>query len=254
MRLEASKLNPRFLQLLRERYDLKGDSYEPFINRMNIWMATGSGKTLVIVKLIDMLWTIIQHGEIPPHDILFLTHRDDLIEQLHRHIDEFNAAQTNFRISLYNLSEYDLAKRMYPSLFTQVEVTVFYYRVDNLSDEQKEKIIDFRTYENDGQWYVLLDEAHRGDRAESKRQHIYSMLSRNGFLFNFSATFTGPHDIATTVYNSNLSEYFTQGYGKRIVILQQELNAFRDKQDFTGEAKQIVVLKVLMCLTLMRHA
>ena len=101
---------------------------------------------------------------------------------------------------------------------------------------------------------MLLDEAHKGDRTESKRQHIYSMLSRNGFLFNFSATFTDPRDIATTVYNFNLSEYLTQGYGKRIVILQQELNAFRDKQDFTGEAKQKVVLKALMCLALMRYA
>ncbi|MCS7179703.1 MAG: restriction endonuclease subunit R, partial [Anaerolineae bacterium] len=51
-----------------------------------------------------------------------------------------------------------------------------------------------------------------------------------------------------------MSEYLAQGYGKRIVILQQELNAFRDKQDFTGEAKQKVVLKTLMCLALMRYA
>ncbi|MCS7222927.1 MAG: DEAD/DEAH box helicase family protein, partial [Anaerolineae bacterium] len=100
MRLEVGNLNRRFLELLHERYDLKDGSYEPFINRMSFWMATGSGKTLVIVKLIEMLWTLIQRGEIPPHDILFLTHRDDLIEQLRRHIDEFNAARTEFRINL----------------------------------------------------------------------------------------------------------------------------------------------------------
>ncbi|MCX7992825.1 MAG: DEAD/DEAH box helicase family protein, partial [Fimbriimonadales bacterium] len=254
MRLEVGNLNRRFLELLHERYDLKDGSYEPFINRMSFWMATGSGKTLVIVKLIEMLWTLIQRGEIPPHDILFLTHRDDLIEQLRRHIDEFNAARTEFRINLRDLREYDTVKRLRPSLFTDSEATVFCYRADNLSDEQKEKIVDFRNYENEGRWYVLLDEAHKGDRAESKRQHIYSMLSRNGFLFNFSATFTDPRDIATTVYNFNLSEYLAQGYGKRIVILQQELNAFRDKQDFTGAAKQKVVLKALLCLALMRYA
>jgi len=254
MRLEAGNINRRFLELLHERYDLKDGSYEPFINRMSFWMATGSGKTLVIVKLIELLWTLIQRGEIPPNDILFLTHRDDLIEQLRRHVEEFNAAHTEFRINLRDLREYDEVKRLRPSLFSDSEATVFVYRSDNLSDEQKEKIVDFRNYENEGRWYVLLDEAHKGDRAESKRQHIYSMLSRNGFLFNFSATFTDPRDIATTVYNFNLSEYLTQGYGKRIVILQQELNAFRDKQDFTGEAKQKVVLKALMCLALMRYA
>jgi hypothetical protein len=254
MRLEVGNIHRRFLALLHERYDLKNGSYEPFINRMGFWMATGSGKTLVIVKLIELLWTLIQRGEIPPNDILFLTHRDDLIEQLRRHVEEFNAAHTEFRINLRDLREYNEVKRLRPSLFSESEATVFYYRADNLSDEQKEKIIDFRNYENEGQWYVLLDEAHKGDRQESKRQHIYSMLSRNGFLFNFSATFTDPRDIATTVYNFNLSEYITQGYGKQIVILQQELNAFRDKQDFTGEAKQKVVLKALMALALMRHA
>lgn len=254
MRLEVGNIHRRFLALLHERYDLKNGSYEPFINRMSFWMATGSGKTLVIVKLVEMLWTLIQRGEIPPNDMLFLTHRDDLIEQLRRHVEEFNAARTEFRINLRDLREYNDAKRLRPSLFSESEATVFYYRADNLSDEQKEKIIDFRNYENDGQWYVLLDEAHKGDRQESKRQHIYSMLSRNGFLFNFSATFTDPRDIATTVYNFNLSEYITQGYGKQIVILQQELNAFRDKEDFTGEAKQKVVLKALMSLALMRHA
>ncbi len=40
-------------------------------------------------------------------------------------------------------------------------MTVFYYRSDNLSDEQKERIIDFRNYDDNGKWYVLLDEAHK---------------------------------------------------------------------------------------------
>ena len=35
--------------------DLRAVSYENFINRMGFWMATGSGKTLVLVKLIQVL-------------------------------------------------------------------------------------------------------------------------------------------------------------------------------------------------------
>jgi hypothetical protein len=38
--------------------------------------------------------------------------------------------------------------------FLGQEMTVFYYRSDNLSDEQKEKIINFRNFDNDGQWYI----------------------------------------------------------------------------------------------------
>ncbi len=44
--------------------------------------------------------------------------------------------------------------------FAKNEITVFYYRSDLISDEHKEKIVDFRNYDNSGKWYILLDEAH----------------------------------------------------------------------------------------------
>ncbi len=218
--------------------------YENFINRMSFWMATGSGKSLVIIKLIQILSELAKREEIPPYDILILTHRDDLIEQLKRHIEEFNYAKET-RITLKELKEYPEVKRQ-QRLF---EITVFYYRSDNLSDEQKEKIIDFRNYDNDGKWYIFLDEAHKGDKEESKRQHIYSILSRNGFLFNFSATFTDPRDVITCAFEFNLSSFINSGYGKHISILKQEIRAFRDDEDYSGEEKQKIVLKSLILLT-----
>jgi len=227
-------------------------SYEAFINRMSFWMATGSGKTLVIVKLIEILARLIQLQEIPPCDILFLTHRDDLIEQLKRHVNEFNTSHSNLSIVLHELKDYTAVKREWRSLFQEQEIIIFYYRSDNLSDEQKEKIVDFRNYDNNGRWFILLDEAHKGDKEESKRQHIYSILSRNGFLFNFSATFTDARDIATTVFNFNLSEYTTQGYGKHLLVLKQEMRAFRDEEDYTADEKRKVVLKTLILLTYLR--
>ncbi|MBM3242417.1 restriction endonuclease subunit R [Candidatus Poribacteria bacterium] len=233
-------------------------SYQHFINRACFWMATGSGKTLVIVKLIQLLRNLIQVGEIPPHDILVLTHRDDLIDQLKAHVNEFNTAHRNIFIKLRELKEYAEVKRGNPSLFkpevmaTSATLTVFYYRSDNLSDEQKEKIIDFRNYNDNGKWYILLDEAHKGDKEDSKRQHIYSILSRNGFLFNFSATFTDPRDLITTVCNFNLSEFIKAGYGKHIAILKQEIRAFRNNEDYNSEEKQKVVLKSLIMLSYVR--
>ncbi len=219
-------------------------SYGHFINRMCFWMATGSGKSLVIIKLIQILIQLIERGEIPPYDILILTHRDDLIEQLKKHVDEFNDANEN-QIILKELKEYSEVK-MDPSLFG---TSVFYYRSDNLSDEQKEKIIDFKNYDNDGRWYIFLDEAHKGDREDSKRQHIYSIMSRNGFLFNSSATFVDPRDIVTCAYEFNLSRFVNAGYGKHISILKQEIRAFRDEEDYSREEKQKIVLKSLILLT-----
>lgn len=224
-------------------------SYEHFINRMCFWMATGSGKTLVIVKLVQILKGLIEREETPPYDILVLTHRDDLIQQLKRHVTEFNYGGNGIRINLKELREYPEAKRQQP-LIKENEITIFYYRSDNLSDEQKEKIVDFRNYDDNGKWYVFLDEAHKGDKQESKRQHIYSILSRNGFLFNFSATFIDPRDVITTAFNFNLERFINSGYGKHISILKQEIRAFRDKEeDYSADEKQKIVLKSLILLT-----
>ena len=66
--------------------------YWQFINRMCFWMATASGKTLVIVKMVELLWLLSQRGDIPRHPILVLAHRDDLIEQLRSHVNQFNQA------------------------------------------------------------------------------------------------------------------------------------------------------------------
>lgn len=244
-------LNKRDISdLLKEYYPtLNGKiPFKHLINRMSFWMATGSGKTLVIIKLIEILAQLMERKEIPPCDILVLTHRDDLFQQLQRHIEEFNSANER-KIILRELKEYPKLKWGNIKLFGDSAITVFYYRSDNLSDEQKEKIIDFRNYDNEGKWYIFLDEAHKGDKEDSKRQHIYSILSRNGFLFNSSATFTDPRDIITCVKEFNLSSFTSSGYGKHISILQQEIRAFQKEEDYSGEEKQKIVLKSLILLT-----
>jgi len=247
--LPLARTGHRLRRLLDHYFDTSNDrlDYENYINRMCFWMATGSGKTLVLVKLIQILKGLIEVGEIPPNDILVLTYRDDLIAQLKEHVDEFNRTHRDCFIRLRELREYPEVKRC-ASTFSATEVTVFYYRSDLMNDEKKEKIVDFRNYDDNGKWYVMLDEAHKGDKEDSKRQHIYAILARNGFLFNFSATFTDPRDVITTVSNFNLSEFIKAGYGKHIAILEQTFRAFRDDEDYSGDEKQRIVLKSLMLL------
>ena len=223
--------------------------FSHFINRMSFWMATGSGKTLIIVKLIELLGLLISKGEIPKNDILFLAHRDDLLDQFKNHVEEFNNFNFDTKINLKNLRDYDSVKLENALPFAKNEITVFYYRSDLISDEQKEKIVDFRNYDNSGKWYILLDEAHKGDKEDSKRQILYSILSRNGFLFNFSATFTDPRDFATCVFDFNLSKFVEEGYGKHIYVSEQDVTAFKGKTDFSEQEKQKIVLKTLLLLT-----
>lgn len=110
--------------------------------------------------------------------------------------------------------------------------------------------MDGNSYLNGGKWYVLLDEAHRGGK-ESLRQGYAKLLTQNGFLFNFSATFTEELDYATTCFNFNLEKFITSGYGKNLYLNNSYFN-FNNTKDFNKNEKQKQVLKFLLMFTLIK--
>lgn len=228
-----------------------------FINRMSFWMATGSGKSVVLIKLIELLQNLMSNEVLPDNRILFLTHRPDLIEQLQEHIVEFNEyakKEKGIEFIVRDLREFP-EQEMNGNLFKDTQINIYFYRSDLISDIQKENIIDFKNYDNDGKWFVILDEAHKGDSEESKRKQYYNILSRNGFLFNFSATFTDDIDILSTVYNLNLAEYIKKGYGKHLYLFQEQFKNFKtteDNKDFEEEEKQKIVLMSVIMLAFVK--
>jgi len=231
------------------RQNRKVISFYNFVNRASFWMATGSGKTLVIIKLIELLDYLIDNGEIPKNDILLLTYREDLIEQFRKHIDEYNYYHSR-KIILHELRDYDKVK--YGAILTNKDdINIFFYRSDLISNETKEKVLSYKDFENDGKWYLILDEAHKGDKEDSKRQIYYSFITRFGFLFNFSATFTDPWDIITTVFNFNLDRFIEKGYGKNVYVSQKNIDKF---DEFDKNEKEKIVLKTLILLTAVKKA
>lgn len=232
--------------ILEKAFTVKDKSieYSNFINRMSFWMATGSGKTLVIIKIIEVLGNLIKNQEIPENDILLLIPRDDLIGQLKREILEYNQNTLRKKINLVSLKNYSHEKFSNKFAFEN-EITVFYYRADNLSDAQKDVQIDYRNYDNNGNWYVFLDEAHKGSNDDSKMQAYCSVLARNGFLFNFSATLIDKEDLATTVYNYNLKEYISHGYGKHILLSDQEFENFKENDLNDTQRKEIIIRSLI---------
>ena len=240
------KQNPVF-KILSEFIHFQGDviPYSHLINRMCFWMATGSGKTLVMVKLIEYLHSLKQHGEIPPHNILILAPSEHLIGQIRHTIDEFNQSG-GLQIDLVPLRQ--TGRTPYQQKLGD-SVTVYYHRSDNISDVQKDAFTDYRTYENGGRWYLFLDEAHKGGKEDSKRQAYYAVMAREGFLFNFSATFTDKVDIVTTVKKYNLEEFTKNGYGKSIYLNEREYSAFKNRgEEISPMEKQKIVLKSLITL------
>ncbi len=242
--------NTKPSELLKEHFSLTGKRLEfyHFINRMSFWMTMGSGKTIVIIKLIELLQRAMDLGLIPVKNILFFTANENLLDRFKQEVLEYNFNKDK-SIDTVSLKDYEDEKR-FPSLWRDEHIKLFCYRADLMGELTKEAQLDFKDYLDNGDNYVILDEAHKGDKQESKRQNIFSILSKNGFLFNFSATFTDPSDIATTVYNLNQAVWVKKGYGKKLFLLDNDLKAFKQKSDLNENEKNKATLKSLLLLSL----
>lgn len=238
--------------LLGQHFNVKDNEipYTEFLNRASLWMATGSGKTLVLIKLIEFLHQLATNDFIPKNDILILAPKPEILNQIKSHIEIFNK-NSAVKINLKDLREFEKQKHLQTSLYDTDGITVFYYRSDNITDNDKTELLSYKTVLNGGKWYVLLDEAHKGEKEDSIRQAYYSILASKGFIFSFSATFTDTIDIVTTAYNFNLKKFIESGYGKHITVSGQEYkNWNKKKQDEFSEAdKTEMVVKSLLVLT-----
>ena len=222
-----------------------------FINRMGFWMATGSGKTPVIVKLISHIWRLKQRRLVPSCNVLILAPTEHALRQIQNTVREFNAAG-GMRLEMKHLREFRGGEG---ELRFNNTAEIYYCRTDHLSEDKKEQMLDWRDYENNGRWFVFLDEAHKGEQGDSKRKAYYSLLARNGFLFNFSATFADAEDIYTTVARYNLADFVGDGRGKRIL---RATSSFGDALEngiteaISKERKKKIVLESLLALAAAR--
>jgi superfamily II DNA or RNA helicase len=224
-------------------------SYSQFLNRASLWMATGSGKTLVLIKLIEFLHQLASFGHIPKNDILILAPKPEIIKQIKSHIAFFNK-NSAVKINLKDLREFESQKHLQTSLYEPDAITVFYYRSDNITDTDKTEQLSYKTVLNNGKWFVLLDEAHKGEKEDSIRQAYYSILGHKGFIFSFSATFTDTLDLNTTAYNFNLKKFIETGYGKHITVSGQEYTNWNKKKgEFSNDDKTQMVVKSLLVLS-----
>ena len=233
---------------LKNKYQAYG--YEKQLNRACFWMATGSGKTLVLIKTIEHIKNLMSQKVIPVREIMFLFPREDLFKSFEKQVNEYNSYHGE-HINLINLKDYEEAQN---APFFSNYINVYYYRSDLLREERKESILDYSNYLNNGSWYVFLDEAHRGDNEDSNLKRYVSELSQNGFLFNFSATFSDEIDIATTCFNFNLEKFTQAGYGKNLLICDSNYKFDNRQDEFSQEEKQKQVLKSFILYTLIKKS
>jgi len=255
--LSIKKENENF-KFLSEYYQIKDNKidFENYLNRACFWMATGCGKTLVMIKLLAILADLMNKSLIPKKDVLILAPKKDILNQIKSHIDKFNKG-SEIKIKMWNLKQWERVKNQ-QSLIDKNEINIFYYRADVIGDKntvakKKEgQRIDYNSIYNNGNWYLILDEAHKGEKETSKRQQYFTALTQNGFLFNFSATFTDEIDKVTTVFDYKLDTFLKEGYGKKIYVPDSTFANFTRGDKLSENDQRDIISQTLILFSLIK--
>ncbi|EAJ7827622.1 type III restriction endonuclease subunit R [Campylobacter upsaliensis] len=222
----------------------KGLDIKEFCNMASFWMATGSGKSIVMIKLIGLMQKLMKNGEIESKPIMLLVPNDKILDQFKTHIQSFNAYQP-IQITCKEIKAYDNQSLL------DFENVVFLGRSDlldikdNVGKDSKAKRLNYDDLMREKGWYILLDEAHKGDSKDSIRKSYIRDLAKgrerqeypHGFIFNFSATFDNDIELFTCAFNYNLEKFNNDGYGKNIVVLDSNLKAFKDSKVDSSDEK-----------------
>jgi hypothetical protein len=206
--------------------DAAGEAW-PQLNKLAFWMATGSGKTLVMhANILQFQHYLAKHGRRRElNRIILLTPNEGLSQQ---HLREFQAAGI----------EAELFNKDGRGLFSGQAVEII--EVTRLRDEMGDKTVAVDAFESNN--LVLVDEGHRGASGggDGAWMRFRNALCEKGFSFEYSATFgqaVKGNAVLTDLYAKNtLFDYsyryfYGDGFGKDYQILNLDEATQRDHQD-----------------------
>ena len=188
------------------------------LNKLAFWMATGSGKTLLMhINLLQYLHYLKLYGK--PEElnyIILLTPNEGLSYQ---HLEEFNASGIPAEIFRKESGKF-LARAV-----------VQIIDIHKLREETGEKTVSVEAFE--GNNLVLVDEGHRGASGgkESAWLSRRDQLCEKGFSFEYSATFGQAvkgdkklEELYTKciIFDYSYRYFYQDGYGKDYRILNLE--------------------------------
>lgn len=190
----------------------------PQLNKIAFWMATGSGKTLLMhAHILQYRRFLETHGRARElNRIILLTPNEGLSQQ---HLREFEKAGI----------EAEIFNKDGRGLFAGHAVEIL--EVTKLKEEMGEKTVAVDAFE--GNNLVLVDEGHRGASAggDGAWMKFRNALCEKGFSFEYSATFgqavKGNKPLTDLYARSTLFDYsyrwfYGDGFGKDYQILNLE--------------------------------
>lgn len=196
----------------------------PQLNKLAFWMATGSGKTLVMhVNVLQFQFYLAKHGRRRElNRIILLTPNEGLSQQ---HLREFEAA--GIAAEIFNKDG--------RGLFAGQAVEIL--EITRLREDMGDKTVAVDAFE--GNNLVLVDEGHRGASGggDGAWMRFRNALCEKGFSFEYSATFgqavkgnPGLTDLyaKNTLFDYSYRYFYKDGFGKDYQILNLDEGTQKD--------------------------
>jgi len=188
------------------------------LSKLAFWMATGSGKTLIMhINYRQFL----RYNDKPLDNILLITPNEGLSEQHIEAMTESNIPCRRFDLGESGLEMYD------KEAVRVIEIT-------KLVEEKRGGGVSVPVEAFEGNNLIFVDEGHKGSGGEAWRK-FRDALGETGFTFEYSATFgqalsAARNDELTAEYGKSIifdysyRYFYEDGYGKdfRILNLQDE--------------------------------
>lgn len=195
------------------------------LTKLAFWMATGSGKTLIMhINYRQFL----HYNNLPLDNILLITPNEGLSEQ---HMAEM--AASNIPCRRFNLNEGGL-------WFAEKDV-VRVIEITKLVEEKRGGGVSVPVEAFEGNNLIFVDEGHKGSGGEAWRS-FRDALGETGFTFEYSATFgqaltAARNDRLTAEYGKAIifdysyRYFYGDGYGKDFRILNLREETTEDKTE-----------------------
>jgi hypothetical protein len=196
---------------------------EADLSKLAFWMATGSGKTLIMHI---NYWQFLKYQAGKLDNIILVTPNEGLSRQ---HCNEME--RSGVPCKLYSQNSHGV------TLF-QDEVLVI--DIHKLTEEKKGAGVRVEVDYFEGKNLVFIDEGHKGQATEEKTwKRLREGLGKYGFIFEYSATFQqviGPRNkdlleeySKAIVFDYSYKHFYSDGYGKDFYVYNLSEKSFQEK-------------------------
>jgi len=231
--------NPiKFLNELNQWVEqVKSDNYfsrRPDLQKIAYWMATGSGKTLIMHA---NYWQFLAYSKgsnkIGYENIILITTGDDMSKQ---HLDELKASGIPATLFQGENGSYFEADK---NIIKVISIHKLKMPEDKKGKGPESVTVDVSSFGTKN--LVFVDEGHKGQKSEDmKWKRAREYLAKDGFTFEYSATFGQAIDSnneesfraysKAILFDYSYKYFYGDGYGKDFRILNLGKKEFNDKQ------------------------